>query len=129
MYYTESSFFGFDLFYFVVFYYRTSKQFNNSRHKIKELYKDFAYGKFNLFLTLSKPLIFAQATLHILFIWIPKFNLLSMVNPGSVNDFDDSIILLFITIDLLIVFLLWIMNWNFPGLAIIWLPLNHFNAK
>ena len=68
MYYTESSFFGFDLFYFVVFYYRTSKQFYNSRHKIKELYKDFAYDKFNLFLTLSKPLIFAQATLDILFI-------------------------------------------------------------
>ena len=34
----------------------------------------------------------------------------------------------FLTIDLWIVFWLRIMNWNFPGLAIIWLPLNHFHA-
>ena len=66
---------------------------------------------------LLKPLIFPLATLHILFTWIPKL-----------NDLDDSIVLLSITIDLLIVFLLRIMNWNFPRLAIIWLFLNHFNA-
>ena len=51
-----------------------------------------------------------------------------MVNRSGFTDFDDLIVLLSIAIDLLIVFLLRIMNWNFPGLAIIWLSLNHFNA-
>ena len=88
----------------------------------------FACDKLNLFLILPKPLIFALATLHILFIRIPKFNLLSMVNPSNFTDFGDSIVLLFIENDLLIVFLLRIMDWNFPGLAIICLSSNHFNA-
>ena len=44
--------------------------------------------------------------------------LLSMVNLSSFTDSDDSIVLLSITNYLLIVFLLRITNWNFPGLAI-----------
>ena len=49
-----------------------------------------------------------------------------MVNRDSFTDFNDSVVLLFVTIDWLIVFLFRIMNWNCPGLAIMWLPLTHF---
>ena len=73
-------------------------------------------------------MIFALATLHILFIWIPKFSLLSMVTQISFTNFDDSILLLFITTDWLIVFLFRIMNWNYPGLAILWFFLSQFHA-
>ena len=70
-----------------------SKQLNWD--KIKGLYKIFACDKFDLFLIVPKPLIFAPTTLHVLFIWILKFNLLLMVNPTNFTDLDDSIVLLF----------------------------------
>ena len=47
-----------------------------------------------------------------------------MDNPSSFTEFDESIVLLFITIDLLIVFLLRIMNGNFPKFVFIWLTLK-----
>ena len=46
----------------------------------------------------------------------------------SLTSMIPSFYCFFFTIDILIVFLLRIMNWNFPGLAIISLPLIHFHA-
>ena len=104
-----------------------SKQLNWD--KIKGLYKIFACDKFDLFLILPKRLIFAPATLHALFILLSKFNLFLRVNPGNFTDLDNSIVLLF--------FDNWLMDCvftenhelkHFPGLVIIWLPLNYFHA-
>ena len=114
-----------------MFYYRTSRQGNTSwTETTKKSYIKFrfAINLIYILLILPKPLIFALATLHILFIWIPKFSLLSMVTQISFTNFDDSILLLFITTDWLIVFLFRIMNWNYPGLAILWVFLNQFHA-
>ena len=46
----------------------------------------------------------------------------------SLTSMIQSFYCFFFTIDILIAFLLRIMNWNFLGLAIIWLPLNDFHA-
>ena len=96
--------------------------------KIKELYKIFAFNKFNLFVILPKPMIFSLALFAYIVYMNSKIQFVINGYPSSFNDFDNLTVLLFITINLLIVFLLRIMNWNFPGLAIIWLSLNHFDV-
>ena len=85
-------FFGFDLFYF-----KCSTTGHTDKVTIFELRQDKEVIKFSLAikfnLILHKLLNFALATLYILFIRIPNFNLLSMVNPSGFTDFDDSIFL------------------------------------